>query len=473
MTPRPGATVGIALVVLLVVVSLLAGSARADGGPITITPVAPAPGSNVTTQTPTIQATFADSAGTIDPTQVYIFVDGLNESSADTFQPTSLGVTYAVPALLKLNEGVNNVTITAVDTNGHTAAYTWSFTVNTNATTAPNALSSVNFQTILLYIGIGIAVAAGAFGLYYLCLRRTSRFAFRKYFATHPIQKKYLVIYVPVTIAFIVGLLGLIYVTGNPNASSYAEIYVVIIAVFIATIALGIDARRDLQKLRAYERAFAQFLFEMADAMRGGIAPEKAVVELSKTTANVLQKHLRIAADAIRRGRPFDAVLRDMVKPMKSPLISRYAGLIAEATAIGGETSLVVYRAAKDMDDFVKIEEERGKLLTLPVAVLYISFGVLMAVIFALQYIAPTLGTLNVGFISTSNVLQGATASSVPRLDPATLSQRFFFLMVIMSLGTGAIIGVFTEGRARYGILHALGLTVATAVIFTILFPPT
>ncbi|MCI4340190.1 MAG: type II secretion system F family protein, partial [Thermoplasmata archaeon] len=223
----------------------------------------------------------------------------------------------------------------------------------------------------------------------------------------------------------------------------------------------------------ARERAFAQFLFEMADAMRGGIDPAKSVIELSKTTSNILSKPLRIAADQIRLGRPFEAVLTGMVSDMKSPLVLRYASLIAEASNVGGETSAVVYRAAKDMDDFIKIEVERGKQLLMPVAVLYIAFGVLIAVLFALLYIAPTLGSINISFIG-GNPLAGASSgggSTVPKLDPSTLKVRFFDLMLIVSLGTGAIIGAFTEGKARYGLLHSLALAAGTAVAFWIIFP--
>jgi hypothetical protein len=43
--------------------------------------------------------------------------------------------------------------------------------------------------------------------------------------------------------------------------------------------------------------------------------------------------------------------------------------------------------------------------------------------------------------------------------------------MLINSLGTGAIIGAFSEGRARYGIVHALALVAATTVTFLFLFP--
>jgi archaellum biogenesis protein FlaJ (TadC family) len=186
----------------------------------------------------------------------------------------------------------------------------------------------------------------------------------------------------------------------------------------------------------------------------------------------VLKKPLAIAADGLQLGRRFDVVMADMVRPMKSRLITRYAALISEATDVGGETATVVYRAAKDMDDFVKIEEERSNQLTLPIAVIYIAFGVLMAVLYALLYIAPELGTLNIGFINGgSSALKGASGTTVPRLDTNTLHERFFELMLINSLGTGAIIGAFSEGRARYGIVHALALVAATTVTFLFLFP--
>jgi hypothetical protein len=162
---------------------------------------------------------------------------------------------------------------------------------------------------------------------------------------------------------------------------------------------------------------------------------------------------------------------------MNSPLINRYAGLIADATNVGGETSTVVYRAAKDMDDFIKIEVERGKQLTLPVAVLYISFGVLMAVLFALLSIAPSLGSISFSIFSGgANPLSGgggggAAAIVVPKLSTTTLEQRFADLMIINGVGTGIIIGAFTEGKVKYGLLHSLALAAATLIAFFILYP--
>jgi len=469
-----------ALVVGLVGLTLVGSIARASAEPgagphpLTIVIDSPKPDATVPTETPTLSATFVDTVSTVVPSSVVVIVDGLNVTASGDVNATATSVSYHVPPVLKLRIGANNATITASDAAGNTAKVFWNFTVAPTSGGAGNPLSGLKPTTVLLYVG-GVAAAAGAVvGGYILFLKMTTRFTLRRYFATHPVQKDYLVLYLPLVAAFIVLIVGLSYVYSASGLPGNAIDYVFIVATFVALTPWGIDARRELARSRAYERAFAQFLFEMADAMRGGIDPAKALVELAKTHTNILAKNLRIAADQIRLGRPFEAILREMVAPMRSRLISRYAGLIADASAIGGETSLVVYRAAKDMDDFVKIEEEREKQLTLPVAVIYIAFAVLMAVLFSLLYIAPSLGTLNLSFIGASSPLSSGSATGatvVPKISIPVLTERFFELMLINGLGTGAIIGAFTEGRARYGIVHSLGLVAATAVAFLILFP--
>ena len=450
-----------------------ASSATPAAGPLAIVSLTPAPNSTVTSTTATISAVFQDSGSTVNPSSVFIYVDQENVTGVESVTVTSQKVTYTPPSILALKQGNNTVTIDASDSSGHSATVTWNFTVNSNLTTTSNVFSSIKPATIVLYTAIVAALAGAVVGGYILFLKQTTRFTFRRYFATHPVKTKYLVIYLPAVAAFLVVLLGLDYVYNAPGLSPQAPDYVIILGIFVALTAFGVDSRREMYRTRAYERAFAQFLFEMADAMRGGIDPAKAVVELSKTHTNILRKHLRVAADGIRLGRPFETVLREMAVPMNSALISRYAGLIADATGVGGETATVVYRAAKDMDDFVKIEDEREKQLMLPVAVVYIAFGVLMAVLFALIYIAPQLGTLNINFLSGNPLSNSGarTSTTVPPLNEGALKERFFELMIINALGTGAIIGAFTEGRARYGILHSLGLVAGTAIAFAILFP--
>jgi len=464
----------LACLVLLLIASNFASSesAHAAGNPIRFSGETPGPGAVIGSTTPTISVTYSDSVSTISELSVFLFVDGINVTSFDGTSISATRATYVTPSILSLKNGLHNISVEVADLAGNTAQAHWNFTVNTNITGTSNPLAGIKPLTLLLYVGIVAAVAGAGVGGYILFLKQTTRFTFRRYFATHAVEAKYYTLYIPFAAAFLFLLFGLSVVYSNPGWPPNSVDYVFIIAIFIGLTAFGIDSRREMLRIRAYERAFAQFLFELADAMRGGLDPAKSIVELAKTYTNILSKPLRVASDGIRLGRPLDSVLIDMVKPMQSPLIRRYAGLIAEATAAGGETAVVVYRAAKDMDDFVKIEEEREKQLLLPVAVIYIAFAVLMAVLFALLYIAPELGTLNISFIGLGKLPSGASSTvSVPRLDFTTLKERFFELMVINALGTGAIIGAFTEGRARYGIIHSLGLVAATAIAFAIVFP--
>jgi pilus assembly protein TadC len=461
------------LVLLIGASATCLGNARAADGPITFGGETPGPGAAIGSTTPTISVSYSDHVSTIPTSNVFVRVDNIDVTNFSETTITSSQVTYATPSILPLKNGLHNVTVVVTDLIGNTATAHWNFTVNTNITTPVSGpLAGVSPLTLLFYTGIVAALAGGAVGGYILFLKQTTRFTFRRYFATHEVEAKYYTLYIPLGAAFVFVLFGLSFVYSNPSWPSNSVDYVFIIAIFIALTAFGIDARREMLRIRAFERAFAQFLFELADAMRGGLDPARSIVELAKTYTNILAKPLKVASDGIRLGRPLDAVLNDMVRPMRSPLIRRYAGLIAEATAAGGETALVVYRAAKDMDDFVKIEEEREKQLMLPVAVIYIAFSVLMAVLFALLFIAPELGTLNISFIGLGTLPTSASpTSSAPHLAFSTLKERFFELMIINALGTGAIIGAFTEGRARYGILHSLALVAATAIAFAIVFP--
>jgi pilus assembly protein TadC len=442
----------------------------ADYGSLVITPTYPLPNATIHTQEPNITATFTDPSSSIQLSTVVVKVDGVDVTNVEGTTITEQGVRYNVSSLLKLKYGNASVDILATDGQNYQANYSWNFTV-APPVSGPGPGLGIKPLTLLLYVGIGSGIFGIAFGSTYLYARQARRFAFRKYFAIHPVEREYLVLYIPLAVTFVVTLLALIYVVRTPGLPWWSVDAVFVVALWMALTAYALDARRQKARIRAFERAFAQFLFEMADAMRGGLDPAKAVLELSTTYTNIMAKPMRVAADGIRMGRPFNVVLTNMVAPMRSPLISRYAGLVADASTAGGETATVVHRAAKDMDDFIKIEQERANQLALPVAVLYISYAILMAVLFSLLYIAPSLGTFNISLIGGTGLNSGSAGATVPKLPVDALRDDFLYLGLIVSVGTGAIIGAFTEGRVKYGLIHSLGLAAATLVAFIIFFP--
>jgi flagellar protein FlaJ len=153
---------------------------------------------------------------------------------------------------------------------------------------------------------------------------------------------------------------------------------------------------------------------------------------------------------------------------MNSGLISRYASLIGEASKLGGDISVVIHRAAKDMDDMIRIENERRRQISMQATTIYISFAVLLIVTYLLINMYPSIGSLDLGIIGGSG-LQGQAASAAPRMSYELVIRRFFHLILINSICAGLLIGLFSEGQLKYGLLHAIVMVIASTVFFSVM----
>jgi flagellar protein FlaJ len=216
------------------------------------------------------------------------------------------------------------------------------------------------------------------------------------------------------------------------------------------------------------ERAFSQLLFEMADAMRGGIDPAKAIVEISTTDTGVLKDRLRIAAKNIKAGRPFEEVMETLGASTKSDIVKRYTSLVTESAKVGGEVSIVLHRSAKDMDDIIRVRAEKRRQLSMQIFTIYLAFAVLAAILYMLIDLYPQLMKLDLSILFNFN-LNAAVAeqgSDLNRMGVVDLKRRFFHLILINSLGSGMLIGKLMDGKIKYGLIHSLILILATAVFF-------
>jgi len=453
---------------LLLCLAAQTGMAQ-DDSPPTVTFVAPGPGNETRNQTPLLIISYSDPSG-INTGSVSLTVDlGVYEADVTEWESTRItesNIIFSYPESNRLDDGNYTVTVSVSDMEGNTASQTWTFYVNT--TTSPSEETALNLFQYAVYALIGAGIGGLALAVYILYLKKTKDFTFRKYFVQHPVQREYLVIYLPAVAALLFVIVGFAFVGSDPSPVSYAYEYVIIAGVLIGIGVYAVDAQLERRRVDKYERAFSQFLFELADVCRGGIDPTKGIIELSKTDTSIIQDHLQRAADSIRIGRPLDEVLQRMVRPMKSDLIRRYTSLIEEAWKTGGDIAPVIYRAAKDMDDFIKIGLERRRQLSIQTVVLYIGFAILLVVLYQLLHMFPQIEGLDITLLTGGPNLEGEASRTAP-VSIGVIRRRFFHLMVIYSLGTGALIGLFTDGKVKYGLIHAIIMTVATVMFFTLL----
>jgi len=459
MPPMPRLRVAAAV---LLAALLLAPAAQA----LNIVAVRPHDGDTVRTGTPTLLLGFRN--GTVDLATVEVTIDGQpligDDGPADGLTLNGTTVNYTVPALLKLREGNHTFAAKARDkAGGAPVEGRVSFIVN--YTQPPVPKKPLPAGLIVLATAGGLLALGGAGAGVYLWAKRTRGFTFQKHFLRHPGQVKFIALYIPSGVAVLLTLGGLFYLTRLDHPPKYGNAQVLVAGASLALGPFGLSAMRSGMRTRAYERAFAQFLFELADAVRGGINPIKAVQELAKTGEGILKKPLQQAADVLRLGRPMDEALRAMTARMGSTLVSRYAALVGEASTMGGSVAGVLQRAAKDMDDLVKIQAERRRALRTPVFTMYMAFGVLLVMVLQIVSFAPSIGDFDLSKLGVGG--GGANApAQVAKMPVALMQMRFFQLLLVNAAGAGLLVGSFLEGKMRNGILHAIVMTGIAAVVY-------
>ncbi len=456
----------IPLIVLLLLTVAAPLAVAQDESPPVITIISPQQWQTISEIRPVIKVEYYDISG-IETQSVTLIVDRIDVTDWEETTVTANAVTYT-PTLFTLEDGNHTIQVRVADTEGNTATETWTFFVDTTITEG-EAEEGLDVFTIVLIILIITALIFLGLGIYILYLKKTKGFTFEKFFVQHPIQKSVYVLYIPFILAFLFIFLSLAYVSRDPTITTFSIEYVIVIGLFMGISPYAVDSLLEKRRREQYERAFSQFLFEIADAMRGGLDPTKAVIELAKTDTSILKPQIKIAADNIKLGRPFNEVMDAMSKQIDSDLVKRYTKLIGETSRLGGEPSQVVHRAAKDMDDFIKISSERRRQLTTQVTVIYIAFFVLLITLYQLITIFPDLATIDISLLTQTTFEEGGpTSTDYLRMGVITIKRRFLDLLIINSIGTGTVIGAFIEGHFKYGLVHSL-ILLAVSVIFFIL----
>lgn len=458
------------LIVLLIILSsfFFIPQVSADETEPTLVSVDPEPLSTVRNSTPKIRIEYYDTDG-IDEDGVVFRLDNRDLTFLEETKVTQTYAEHPVPQLLKLRDGNHTVYIEIPDEDGNVLTYEYNFTVDT--TPLPDNSAQERFimiiQAILFFIVVGLVLGA----IYLVYLAKIRGFSFKKFFIRHPNFKDNLFFITPIVASATFVLLGFTWVGFQNDPYPFAYEYILVVGFYLGIGYFAIESQRRLRKIENYEHAFAQLLFELADAIRGGIDPAKAIVELAQNDTGAFRKHLNIASKNIRIGRSFEEVLQTLVTPTKSELCRRYASLIGESHKVGGDISTVIHRAAKDMDDLIKVNDERKRKIMMQMVTVYIAFSVLLVIIFILINVYPYFSNIDLSVITDFN-LEGAAEDTIDEvasgLTYVTLKRRFFHLSLINSIGTGFVLGKISHGKVKYGLVHSMIMVGVTTAVFAI-----
>lgn len=239
-----------------------------------------------------------------------------------------------------------------------------------------------------------------------------------------------------------------------------------VILILAATGPYGFYEFARVKHLRKMEEKLPDFLRDLAEYWKGGLSMTDAIDTLSKGEYGELTPEVRKMSVQLSWGVAFSDVLRMFGERVNTGLVRRAVSLVQEANRAGGKIADILMAAANDAREIKWLERERQSNMSIYVAIIYMSFGVFLAVIaiIAAQFLpAIVAATQSLGGSTTIGSVQ------IKELDRSFVVGLFFASALVQSIGSGMVGGVMGEGEVSAGLKHIFIMVMISYVVFRVL----
>lgn len=274
-------------------------------------------------------------------------------------------------------------------------------------------------------------------------------------------KKKYLI---GITIAFLIILLNFLYFLKTRWFYS-----ILIISLVIASIQFWIDFFNELKRQKEIEQKFLEFIRALVSTVRSGLPIPQSIVSIADEDYGALNPHVKKLKNQLEIGIPLHNALITFSEDTGNSVIKRSVSIVIEAEKSGGDIENVLESVVGSVVSVKKMKEERKGEAYSQIVQGYIVFFVFIAIMLVLQLkLFPQLTTMSGSFGSTlgeMGILGGVSGEG----GALNLDRIFLGLVLIQGFFAGIMIGKFSEGSLKQGLLHSLILmTLSTLVIVTV-----
>ena len=279
----------------------------------------------------------------------------------------------------------------------------------------------------------------------------------------------------------VAGYLLFSYISSAPKdpdgslALSKANQHLVSLAMIFALGPYSIYAWYRNKKVNDLETKFAEFLKDLAEYWKVGISMSSAVQTLARGDYGAMSREIQKMNSQISWGVAFNDVLHQLSQRIKTKLVTRSVSLIEEANLAGGNIADVLESAAKDASEIKWLESERTRGVFMYVVVIYIAFGVYLAVIAVIValFLPAIIGTSE-GMSETEDAEGGEGGAALggmgtKKIEASKLTFIFFSSVLVQSVGSGFMAGMMGEGKLSAGLRHVVLMTLMSWGTFAFL----
>jgi flagellar protein FlaJ len=214
---------------------------------------------------------------------------------------------------------------------------------------------------------------------------------------------------------------------------------------------------------RQIDDAIPKLLTDISAQVKTGINLDRALEMATTKEYGPLQIELKKLQTQLKLGVPFDVAVENLIKRVQTSMVKRTFGLLVQADRAGGKIEELLDIIQSDANELFLLDKERRSALRPYVVVIYIAFGVFVAVsVLLVDTFFKQILT------SSGSVVSFGSGNGLAGLTLASIKDLFLQMALIEAIFGGFGAGKLGEGSFTAGFKHVLIMAAATVVVFVL-----
>lgn len=235
----------------------------------------------------------------------------------------------------------------------------------------------------------------------------------------------------------------------------------VIVCITIAWSLPWIDFLNENKRQREIELSFLEFTRNLVESIKSGISIPRSILHVATKDYGALTPYIKKLAGQIEIGIPVRKALVTFANDTENNIIIRAVSIVNEAERSGGDIRDVLDSIVDSVFNVKKLKLERKASVFSQIVQGYIVFFVFIGIMLILQlWLFPKLTGLS------TSIDTGVGGINIQNAG-FNFDKIFFLLIMIQGFFAGIMIGKFSEGTLKQGLIHSLILMTAAALIVT------
>jgi len=236
-----------------------------------------------------------------------------------------------------------------------------------------------------------------------------------------------------------------------------------VVALIVAVMPPSMLDLLDRRWKRAIDSKIPEFIRDIADSQKTGMAFTKALEHSARLDYGPLTNELKKVVSLMTWGVPYTEALDAFARRVNTSLAYRTVALLNEVGRSGGRLYQILDAIYSHIRELQDIERDRRRQMAPYVSIIYASFGVYL---FVVMIIFMTFFS-QIKQVAEAGGLFGST------IDPQVYYLWFFHMSVIESIIGGFVAGKMSEGAMSAGLKHVFALLIISIVVFVLIIHPT